>query len=281
VARQAQRYAERIEADPERLEQVNERIYELEGLMRQHGPTLDDVIAAHVHIEGELAALEGAQSRIPELDARMRDLLDRATMLARRLSKQRRGAARKLGAAISGELDELGMGKARVVVEVLDGSKLGRDGIDRVQFLIAPNRGMEPRPLARIASGGELSRALLALKRALLNAHDEVGIQVFDEVDSGVGGATADKIGRAIASIASSRQVLCITHLAAIAAHASAHFVVEKHDDEAATATVIRRVTQRARVAELARMLTGSAASPASLRAAAELLAAVSRAAAA
>jgi DNA repair protein RecN (Recombination protein N) len=163
----------------------------------------------------------------------------------------------------------------------VDGARLGRDGVDRVQFLIAPNRGAEPRPLARIASGGELSRALLALKRALgenealaAGNGSRVGVQVFDEVDSGVGGDTALRIGRAIADIARHRQVLCITHMAAIAAFADAHFVVTKRDGDAdITTSAIARVDGDVRIREVARMLTGANFTPASRRAAQELLA--------
>ena len=182
------------------------------------------------------------------------------------------------------------MGSARVVVDVsptasgaehalvVDGSRLGREGIDRVQFLIAPNRGVEPRPLGRIASGGELSRALLALKRALGRTGDETqSLQVFDEVDAGVGGETADRIGRAISAIAQGRQVLCITHLASIAAYADAHFVVEKQQAGERTTSAIRRVEGRERIAELARMLTGANACRSSAKAARELLAAAER----
>ena len=157
--------------------------------------------------------------------------------MANELSVARKKAAVQLGEVIGKELDALGMGRARVVVEVasqrggteleVEGARLGRDGIDRVEFLIAPNPGVDPRPLRRIASGGELSRALLALKRALAEG-GPAGLYVFDEVDAGVGGAVAERIGRAIADVARHRQVLCITHLASIAAFADAHFVVEK-----------------------------------------------------
>ena len=138
------------------------------------------------------------------------------------------------------------MGRARVVVEVapqraeaqldVEGRASGRDGIDRVEFLIAPNPGVEPRPLRRIASGGELSRALLALKRVLADG-GPAGLYVFDEVDAGVGGAVAERIGRAIADVARHRQVLCITHLASIAAFGDAHFVVEKGEEDGPRAT--------------------------------------------
>ena len=286
VGREAGRYAERLEWDPERFAEVQERLHQLGELLRRHGPTLTDVDDARGQLVAELEILAGGETRSVELQGRRDELMGRASKLAKSLSDRRRAVASDLGAAVSAELCELGMGSARVVVEVSEscggsglavaGARLTRTGIDHVQFLIAPNRGLEPRPLGRIASGGELSRALLALKRVLsrteLDTEGEraVGVQVFDEVDSGVGGETADKIGRAMASIASHRQVLCITHLASIAAHADAHFVVAKHDAEVACTTV-QRLEGDERVAELARMLTGKSRGSTE-KAAAELL---------
>lgn len=284
LARELTRYAERVESDPHRLAEVQDRSFRLEGLLRQLGPTLDDVLAAHQRIQGELDDLQQAEAQLPELDAARVRIHQRAAKLARQLSKKRKSIANELGEAISSELDQLGMGAARVVVDVarssedegdlaVDGARLSRLGIDRVQFLIAPNRGCRPRPLAKIASGGELSRALLALKRAL-GTHDAqaLGVQVFDEVDSGVGGDTAARIGRAIADIARHRQVLCITHMASIAAFADAHFVVAKtHGDESTTSDICR-VEGDERVREIARMLTGSKLTASSRRAARELL---------
>jgi DNA repair protein RecN (Recombination protein N) len=300
AARDVGRYAEGVAADPARLEEIQERLYALEELMRQHGPTIDDLLAARARIAGELEELAGAEQAIPELDRRRGKLLDEASQAARKLSKRRQRAAKRLGDAISAELSHLGMGSAKVVVDVSPlgaaedapsvtlssataerspRARLSRDGIDRAQFLIAPNRGLEPQPLARIASGGELSRALLALKRAL-GRHESnttgqraTGVQVFDEVDADVGGETADRIGRAIAGIARHRQVLCITHLAAIAAHADAHFVVQKHDEGDVTETTIEAVNDENRIAEVARMLTGAKVTGPAKRAAEELLA--------
>jgi DNA repair protein RecN (Recombination protein N) len=286
VARQARRYAERVAADPARLEALEDRLFRLERLLRQHGPTLTELLDAAERIALELDELGAAETRLPQLLDTRRMRLDEAGVVARALSSERRRAARKLSRAISSELAALGMGKARVIVDVsplphgddartftVDGARLGRDGIDRVQFLIAPNPGLTPRPLGRIASGGELSRALLALKRALGAVEaSSCGVQVFDEVDAGVGGATADRIGHAIASLARHRQVLCITHLAAIAAHGDAHFVIDKSDDGKSTVSRIERVQGKARVAELARMLTGSASARSSREAADELL---------
>ena len=318
AARELAAYAERLEVDPARLEEVQERMFKLEGLLRQHGPRIEDVLAARARIAGEMDDLASGRSRIPDLERRRDELLAVASERARALSAARRRAARALGAAITAELSALGMGKARVSVEVtpaarqmrdadgvgasgesgglsVDGARLSRSGIDVVQFLIAPNKGSPPRPLGKIASGGELSRALLAIKRALGGyeclvepgalAADAVpqrtgspvravGVQVFDEIDTGVGGATADRIGRSIADIARYRQVLCITHLAPIAAYADAQLVVTKRDDGAQSRSEIARVEGKARVSELARMLAGDKATGATERAARELLAA-------
>ncbi|MFO0760619.1 MAG: DNA repair protein RecN [Byssovorax sp.] len=282
VARDAGRYAERAEANPARLDEVEERLYRLQGLLRQHGPTLDDVLRTRERLSAELVAIAGAESRIAELSAQRDALLAEAGKRARKLSERRRKAAERLGATISSELAEMGMGGAKVVVEVaplggdraelaIDGARLGHDGIDRVEFLIAPNKGMDPRPLRKIASGGELSRALLALKRSLAEC-GPAGLYVFDEVDTGVGGAVADKIGRAMADVARHHQVLCITHLAPIAAFGDAHFVVTKQSGGGVTTSGVSRVDRRERVAEVARMLSGAKITEAAMKAAVELI---------
>ncbi|WP_437757525.1 DNA repair protein RecN [Sorangium sp. So ce1389] len=282
AARQIARYAERAEADPDRLSEIEDRLYRLEGLLRQHGPTIDDVLAARARLAAELEQLAGVESHVAELERRRDALLAVAAERARKLSVKRRKAGEKLGAAISAELADLGMGGARVVVDVaphggdraelvVDGARLGQDGIDRVEFLISPNKGIEPRPLRRIASGGELSRALLALKRVLAEC-GPAGLYVFDEVDSGVGGAVADKIGRAIGDVARHHQVLCITHLAPIAAFADAHFVVAKENAGGIAKSSVTRVDKKDRIAEVARMLSGAKVTGASLKAATELI---------
>jgi DNA repair protein RecN (Recombination protein N) len=294
AAREIGRYAERAEADPDRLADIEDRMYRLEGLLRQHGPTLDDVLAARARIAGELERLASAGSRVAALEARRDARLAVAAERARKLSLKRRKAGEKLGEAISAELAELGMGGARVVVDVallapvgrgsasaapsgerddlvVDGARLSQDGIDRVEFMISPNKGIEPRPLRKIASGGELSRALLALKRVLAEC-GPAGLYVFDEVDSGVGGAVADKIGRAIADVAKHHQVLCITHLAPIAAFADAHYVVAKDDAGGIAKSSVTRVGRKERVAEVARMLSGAKVTGAAIKAATELI---------
>jgi DNA repair protein RecN (Recombination protein N) len=174
------------------------------------------------------------------------------------------------------------MGRAKVVVEVagapagegatvVDGARLTRGGIDRVEFLIAPNPGEEPRPLRRIASGGELSRALLALKRVLAE-NGPAGLYVFDEVDAGVGGAVAEVIGHAIRDVARHRQVVCVTHLAQIAALADAHFVVDKVERGDRTFASVRRLDTKQKVEEVARMIGGVKVGSAARKAAEELM---------
>jgi len=282
AGREIGRYAERAEADPGRLAEVEDRLYRLEGLIRQHGPTLEDVLAARARIAHELERLSGVESRVAELTRERDAQLAVTAERARKLSAKRRKAGEKLGAAISAELGELAMGGSRVVVDVaplageraelaVDGARLSQDGIDRVEFLISPNKGIDPKPLRRIASGGELSRALLALKRVLAEC-GPAGLYVFDEVDAGVGGAVADKIGRAIDDVARHHQVLCITHLAPIAAFANAHFVVSKNAEAGITRSTVTRVEKKERVAEVARMLSGAKVTPAAIKAATELI---------
>ncbi len=283
TARELDRYAERTSADPSKLSDVEERLYKLEGLLRQHGPTIEDVIETQHKLRSELISLANMGTRIAELEQERDAILEGASERARALSAQRKQAADKLAASIAAELADLAMGGARVMVDVaalssdraeicVDGARLSRDGIDRVEFLIAPNKGLDPKPLRRIASGGELSRALLALKRVLAEC-GPAGLYVFDEVDSGVGGAIADKIGRAIADVAHHHQVLCITHLAPIAAFADAHYVVTKQSSSGIAKSEVRRIKGKERTAEIARMLSGAKVTAASLKAASELIA--------
>jgi len=292
AARALARYTETVEASPERLAEVEERSFRLQKLLRKHGPATADVLAHRVALGQELESLASASDRASRLEAERTKRLAEASVAARALSRKRREAAEKLADAIGRELAQLGMGRARVVVEVtptggaaregaaaaaggegllVDGARLTRSGIDRVEFLIAPNRGEEPRPLRRIASGGELSRALLALKRVLAD-QGPAGTYVFDEVDAGVGGAVAEVIGRSIADIARHRQVVCITHLPQIAALAETHFVVDKSESRGRTHTSVRRLAAAERVEEIARMLGGIKVGEAARRAAAELL---------
>ncbi len=282
AARALGRYAAGDEASPERLVEVDERTFRLQKLLRKHGPTTTELLAHRAALARELESLASASERLTDLGAQKAASLARVAAAASALSHKRREASEDLFDAFGAELAQLGMGRARVLVEVtpaiaaadallVDGARLTRTGIDRVEFLIGPNPGEEPRPLRKIASGGELSRALLALKRVLAD-QGPVGTYVFDEVDAGVGGAIAEVIGRAIADIARHRQVVCITHLPQIAALAGTHFVVDKTEFSGRTQTSVRRLSRVDRVEEIARMLGGIKVGAAARRAAAEML---------
>ncbi len=282
AGRDLARHSEHIHDDPDRLEQIEDRLFRLERLLRSHGPTEADAVDAHIRLARELQELEGVDDDLARLREELQARLGDASVIARSLSAKRKEAASRLGAAIGAELSALGMGGAKVVVDVapldgardqlaVEGARLSRDGIDKVEFLIAPNKGIPPRPLRKIASGGELSRALLALKRVLAS-NGPAGLYVFDEVDTGVGGAIAECIGRALADISRHRQVFCITHLAPIAALADAHFLVEKAQDGDIATSQVRRLKAKERTREVARMLSGARITQASLQTAEEMV---------
>jgi DNA repair protein RecN (Recombination protein N) len=280
---QISRISERVESDPDRLGQIDERLYALEKLKRQYGPELEDVLRERDKLRAELEALSTSEERLAELELLRVRMLDQVGALAHELSLKRAAAASKLSDSITRELSLLGMGTARVVVDVApleaddntnlnyQGARLSRDGIDQVEFLIAPNKGADPKPLRKVASGGELSRSLLALKRVLADVAP-AGAYIFDEVDAGVGGAIAEAIGRAMADVARHRQVICITHLAQIAAFGTTHFVVHKFVENNITKSSINEVKSKTRVQELARMISGATVSDAARKAAVEML---------
>ncbi len=284
AARALSRYASGIESNAERLAEVDDRWFRLQKLLRKHGPTTTELVAYREDLKRQVEGLAGADRLRGELEAKREACLAAVAAEARSLSRKRRDAAAKLADAIGRELGGLGMGRARVVVDVspvpapqagelppVDGARLTNSGIDRVEFLIAPNKGEDPRPLRRIASGGELSRALLALKRVLAEK-GPAGLYVFDEVDAGVSGAIAEVIGRAIADVARHRQVLCITHLPQIAALADTQYLVDKTESKGRTTSSVRKLGEQERVDEIARMIGGVRVGDAARRAALELL---------
>ena len=276
-------YADRLEGDPERLAWVDDRIAMIRRLVRKHGGGLDDVIAKAAELRAELAALTGRDARLAEATAARVAAETAATTAAAQLTRCRGKAARELEKQVGAALAELGMGAARlrVVVEPRPADPAGRSesgplrlgptGADRIELMLQSNKGEDARPLAKIASGGELSRIMLAMKLALRHA-DEVATYVFDEVDAGIGGQAAQVVGSQIRAVADTRQVLCVTHLPQIAAYADQHFHVEKTEVGGRTETHVRKLTGTARKDELARMLGGHATARAKAHAA-ELLA--------
>ncbi|MCB9672248.1 MAG: DNA repair protein RecN [Alphaproteobacteria bacterium] len=274
-------HASRLDPDPHRIAELTERERVLSRLVRRHG-TLEAALAHRDAVEAQLAEIEDAEGTESALATSARKALEAASALAREVSAARKAHADRLAAAVTEELASLGMGAARIAVSVgavpageadlaVGGSRLGSTGIDRAEFLIAPNPGEEPRPLSQVASGGELSRALLALKQVLAGL-GPVSTYVFDEVDTGVGGAVAEAIGRKLHEVARHHQVVCITHQAVIAAWADHHLVVHKEVVDGRTRTSIRALTDDERHLELARMMGGADLTPGVHQAARELL---------
>jgi DNA repair protein RecN (Recombination protein N) len=228
------RYASSIRFDPERLTEIEERLFLIGRLIRKHGGSVAAAIERREAISRELAALGSFEEGLAARKAAVEVAMKRMTALCEQISEQRRKAARVLGRRMDETLRDLGLAGARVPIAVEDRDEPGPRGKDRVRFLFAPNRGEEPRPLDRIASGGELSRVMLAVKQALAK-EDEALTYVFDEVDSGVGGGTAEVIGRMLKSTAAHRQVLVVTHLPQIAAFADHHISVTKETSKGRT----------------------------------------------
>jgi DNA repair protein RecN (Recombination protein N) len=260
AASELARYGGGVRFDPERLTEIEERLFLIGRLIRKHGGSIESAIARRDEIRSELAALgsfeEGLASRKEAVDAAEQ----RMTALCDQLSDRRRKAARALGKRIDETLRELSLAGARVSIVVEDREAPGPRGRDRVRFLFAPNPGEEPRPLDRIASGGELSRVMLAVKQALAK-EDRALTYVFDEVDTGVGGGTAEVIGRKLKAIAAHRQVLVVTHLAQIAAFADQHVRVSKETSKGRTSARLDVLNAAERKVEIARMLGGASPS--------------------
>jgi DNA repair protein RecN (Recombination protein N) len=281
-ARELGRRVRSMRPEPEALQRAEERLYALSKLKRRYGGSLEAVLACLEKSRAELDELGNHSTTREALDLGRAQALEEATAAARALSAQRRQAATRLAAAISKELDSLGMGGARIHVELsavggeagevaIDGARLSADGLERAEFLIAPNRGEEARSLHRVASGGELSRAMLAIKCVLADLGPS-GMYAFDEIDAGVGGGMAEVIGRKVQSVSQHRQVLCITHLPQIAVFADHHFKVEKVMRSERTLSTVRRLTHKEQQEEIARMLGGLVITAKTRAAARELL---------
>ncbi|WP_066043230.1 DNA repair protein RecN [Herbiconiux solani] len=265
-------YVANLESDePGALDRIQERRAALTSLARKYGPELSDVIAYAAEAGPRLLELDSDSDRIEELTSLVDDELAALERLAAELTELRRAAGTTLAAGVTEELSALAMPNARFVVEVQEREELGSSGRDLVQFLLRPHEGSEPRPLNKGASGGELSRVMLAIE-VVLAAADPVPTFVFDEVDSGVGGASAIEIGRRLAALARTSQVIVVTHLAQVAAFATNHLRVEKDLDGPVTASNVVQLTGDDRLAEMARLLSGLPDSDSGLAHAAELL---------
>jgi DNA repair protein RecN (Recombination protein N) len=260
---------DRFQFDPEELERLEERLAEIQRLKRKYGAPVDEIIAMGEKIREDLKALERDEEEIPALEAASGETAKTAWEWAETLSSERSRAAKRLDREMVKELQSLGMAgtafqtrfqEDEIPIGELpfsrDGKRLGEDGIDRLEFYLSPNPGEPVKPLAKIASGGELSRLMLALKSLVL-ARDDVPTLLFDEVDAGIGGRVAEIVGRRLKKVAAAHQVLCVTHLPQIAALADSHFVVQKKSSGGRTVTLVKKLNDRDRVSEVARMLGG------------------------
>jgi len=283
VARALRVYRDGIEYSPARLEQVEERLSLIQGLKRKYGETVAEVLRFGASARAELEAISHNEERVAELREQEEALLKQAGEQATRLSAARQEAANRLERAVEEQLAELKMEGARFVVAIertedpagaeIDGRRWALDatGVDRVEFLIAPNPGEPPKPLAKIASGGEASRLMLALKSVLSQA-DSVPTLIFDEIDAGISGRVGTLVGRKLWNLARNHQVLCVTHLPQIASLADCHLSVKKSIVGARSVTQVRALANGDRAQELAGLLGGDGTG-ASLLNAQELLA--------
>ena len=276
VAADAASYAARLETDPARLAAVSERRAALTALTRKYGSDVEEVLAWAEQAAARLGDLDGTDSRIEELAGRRAQLRSQLGEDAARLSESRAQAAERLAAEVSRELAALALPRARLCVEVRRTGEPGPNGADEVELRLAADVASPPRPLSRGASGGELSRVMLAVE-VVLAGTSPVPTFVFDEVDAGVGGRAAVEVGRRLARLARQAQVLVVTHLPQVAAYADRHVVVEKTSDGRVSTADLRVLDDGGRERELSRMLAGMAESTSALAHARELLASARR----
>ncbi|NLT74515.1 MAG: DNA repair protein RecN [Chloroflexi bacterium] len=286
LARSIRSYRDDIEIDTEALAAIEDRLALIRGLKLKYGDSIEEIIAFGERARAELDAISHSEEEGEALHGREAVLLDELSARASELSTLRREAAARLSAEVEAQLDELNMPQARFIVDLrhepaadgshdgvlIGGERLRYDltGVDRVEFLIAPNPGEAPQPLARIASGGETSRLMLAMK-SVLSAADATPTLIFDEIDAGIGGHTGDVVGRKLWRLARDHQVFCVTHLAQIARFGTQHVQVAKQVVDDRTYSVARPLSYEERVEELAIML-GGAATDSHRRSALELL---------
>jgi DNA repair protein RecN (Recombination protein N) len=266
-------YLAKLEADPGRLEEIESRLAALEKLKRKYGATVEKVLAFLEEVRGQLSAVEHSSERREKLRKEVRELSQSFESAAAKLTAARSAAAHQLSKRVEHELASLAMEKTRVQIRVSPAS-WSEHGADTVEILISPNIGEEPKPLDKIASGGELSRVALALKTCIAPRPSKNAPRtlVFDEVDAGVGGSAAEAVGRRLKKLAASSQVLCVTHLPQIAGFADHHYYVEKHASKGRTLASIEELSPAERTREIGRMLSGERVTPEALRHAEQLL---------
>ena len=244
-----------LDIDPKRYDYLNQRSDELRRIMKKYGPELDDVLTTLENSQNELDELSGAEQSLDELNKEKERLLAEVSKKAKALSDHRKKAGERFVSQVTEELEFLNMPKVKLVVQQKTG-KLTINGMDSIEFLISANLGEEPKPIAKIASGGELSRIMLALKNVIAEK-DSIGTLIFDKIDTGVSGRAAQKIGIKLKQISRLRQVLCVTHLAQMAVMADNHLLIEKNIQGDRTVTTVRTLDHEQRKYEIARIMGG------------------------
>jgi DNA repair protein RecN (Recombination protein N) len=265
-------YLSRLEANPGRLEEVETRLAAIDRLKRKYGQSIPEVLAFLEEVRRQIASVEHAGERMEQLRTLQKNLKAEFAKVAGELTGKRRAAARKLEKRVEAELAQLAMERTVFRVEIAP-ANWSESGADRVEFLVSPNLGEAPRPLEKVASGGEISRLALALKTCL--AAPKTGVfrtLVFDEVDAGVGGSSAEGIGRRLKKLAAANQVLCVTHLPQIASFADHHYRVEKQESKGRTVATVEELDPAARTREIGRMLSGQKLTPEALKHAEQLI---------
>ncbi|RYX80522.1 DNA repair protein RecN [bacterium] len=276
VASSAREYADALDADPHRLEEIESRLFRISRLKRKYGSSVSEILEHRATIEGEINDLTLSDEQLAGLRDQAAKRKDEFFALAEKLSTARQKLAKSFTASVVQELGGLAMDKARLEISFGRQENGSNDGVDKIEFVFSANPGQDLRPLARIASGGEISRVMLALRSVLREKRgsddDEAGVPivVFDEVDTGIGGLTAEKVGEKMQEIAGGHQVFCITHLPQIAKRANHHFRVEKQSGRDFTSVSVVTLVDENRVVELARMMGSE--SKANLQHARELL---------
>ena len=253
-ARELKREAEKQEADPEELERIEERLQLFYKLKRKYGGSIEAVLEFYEKAVQELEFLSNSSEKAAELSAKKAEEEKRLSALAETLTARRRATAEQVEEQIETALHDMEMKHARFHIQIEEKADWGADGKDKVEFLISANAGEPLKPLAKIASGGEMSRVMLALKTVLVDA-DEIGTFIFDEIDTGVSGRTARRVGEKMRFLGGKRQLLCITHLPQIAAMADNHFLIEKESDAGETVTRVTALDEEGAVREVARLM--------------------------
>jgi DNA repair protein RecN (Recombination protein N) len=248
-------YSRRVEINPMRLDEIENRLEEIDRLKRKYGSTVEEVLSFKDRIDEELKSFTSDEEKLSQLKGRLEPLRQAVIDLGKKLSGERKKVALELKKSVEKELNSLGMKKTIFEIHI-DPLPLSLKGVDRVEFLISPNVGEEVKPLAKIASGGELSRIMLAMKRILAKVGGRQ-VLIFDEVDSGIGGAMAEVVGKKLRELSRHHQVICVTHLPQIACFADQHHSVRKEVKAGRTITLVDRLDKESIVDEIARMLGG------------------------